>query len=967
MIKKIIVLLLVIVCFSSFVFSDDATPDGSVFSCSDDYILCDTFDASMNWSKWSSSNHGLYTTSSGSLEMANAQPTGVDDRLNPISVILDSSIQYCYEVKNVYNEQDIYLQATSNGQYAGSNKVRLNDQEGSSATMVVPANAVSSSDGNNLTSRICRIGSSQYNVSYWVNQVYTGNFASSSDSTLDNDVIPFFFGWTDTGVVHYVRYWEGVASDDPVSASPVYNPVADWLSHPLNGTKNNTLGQTISLNCSYGGTPLLYVSTFNPPTNLIQSSGTSSLTWLVNSSIINATDTYFFMGNCTNDSSTPTYVFNLTYDFNSPLIYHYGNIETDNSTSFNRNTDNIELNVTYSDDLMLFDGVTYIENGSGDRFYYANYSLTGTIDSFTATITNLSVWGYGDYFITHIGRDAHTKNIIPNMKINKKIDSLKFDELLITADGSISTNTIKSKDRYSFEFDYSNFKSKRKYNIKSPYVIHYIPDSLYFGHLVTGNNWIDFESDGVDKFKIKYVSPYEVDIEIDFKYLIDKVKYKSVGYLNVNNVSYEFNINPPPVLLNYTPSNLTPTFQENNTIFFNVSVSDVGDTNFFKWLLDGVTQAYTQFWNWLVPMDGFNLNNPHNITIVINDTSGQQITNTWIVNITNLYLSAFEQLPSSVSWTGDLITITCYANETTDNATIEYRLPDDGSWVELNNTYNATLEGYRSYLTTQINPLWNGFLDFRCTTNAIGFELVQTDYDSVEVVAGNIPPNTTSISPSKGLYDANIRLYCNANDYNNDNLTYEFQANYTNYEGSTSGWVSLYNGSIPFYNWYTLHLPEQSSINVRCNSYDGEDFSDWVSNTNPLSLKHGTSLQLFSNLPNHQYRVNNNLPFTAYCKTPPNNTKINKIWSDCNNDGQWDYAFDYSNYSNDYKVGEGSFVCKFGVAGNYSITTGCLMERINTDISWDRSVCKNIKESDNYCNVAKEYNLEVRNALYKFY
>ena len=65
------------------------------------------------------------------------------------------------------------------------------------------------------------------------------------------------------------------------------------------------------------------------------------------------------------------------------------------------------------------------------------------------------------------------------------------------------------------------------------------------------------------------------------------------------------------------------TLFENATYTFNITnATDVDlDTIGYSWWLDGVVQAYTQAWNWVV---GFFKGGVHNVTVVVNDTTGAQ-------------------------------------------------------------------------------------------------------------------------------------------------------------------------------------------------------------------------------------------------------------------------------------------------------------------------------------------------------
>jgi len=235
---------------------------------------------------------------------------------------------------------------------------------------------------------------------------------------------------------------------------------------------------------------------------------------------------------------------------------------------------------------------------------------------------------------------------------------------------------------------------------------------------------------------------------------------------------------------------------------------------------------------------------------------------------------------------------------------------------------------------------------------------------------GNIAPDSPSImNPNTGNYDTYMPLYCNGDDINGDNLIYEFRADYYDANNDSVTNINLNNNSDGYFEWYVLNLPVQNDISLRCRSFDGSLYGDWINSTGSISIRHGTALQMFSITPSKLYYPDNKLLFNLYCKisNEQNNTKIVETWADCNNDGQWDYVFNYNNLTtSNIKVMKDPFKCIFDEIGNYSIVIGCLTEKINTDLNWNSNLCPDLSNEDVYCNIAKKYDVSVNENPFKF-
>jgi hypothetical protein len=228
----------------------------------------------------------------------------------------------------------------------------------------------------------------------------------------------------------------------------------------------------------------------------------------------------------------------------NPNSFFYAN----NSLISNATASSALLNVTFTDDYDLYAYEVTIRNSSGTTtYYYSNESLSGAAER-TVTkslqLNNKEGW----YSITINVTDSHTANKIENYNVKKTSNSLEFDnQIKITAEGATSSNTVKSEDRYSFEFNYWSKPPKIKtYYLESTTTLTYLPNSKFKGHFIDWANkkWIDFENE--ENIIITKINDNKYKIEIDTNKT--ELKFNSIGGLNTNSITYYYYLlNPPTV------------------------------------------------------------------------------------------------------------------------------------------------------------------------------------------------------------------------------------------------------------------------------------------------------------------------------------------------------------------------------------------------------------------------------------
>lgn len=270
--------------------------------------------------------------------------------------------------------------------------------------------------------------------------------------------------------------------------------------------------------------------------------------------------------NVTNATSTRTIIY---VDFVFPIIY----------TTFVNNSIYFEKNLTtffnFTDDFYLnsfnisIDGSNIVgyNNLTGKSFTY----------NFNFKISNLSL---GKHNMTVKLADGHTAKKIKDYKVSKGLfgNKLKYEwetanyktkSVTITnKDGSLLDifDTKKEFDRYTWDFYPYEKKSTYTFEIETDEPIRIIEDNnTYLGSWITfGNKWIDFDVENEDeKIKISRVNNKKVSVKISNIQNPDKIKFKSIGDLNVIYVNYSFykinaSVTYQPIIFegSYSPFNL---------------------------------------------------------------------------------------------------------------------------------------------------------------------------------------------------------------------------------------------------------------------------------------------------------------------------------------------------------------------------------------------------------------------------
>jgi len=433
----------------------------------------------------------------------------------------------------------------------------------------------------------------------------------------------------------------------------------------------------------------------------------------------------------------------------------------------------------------------------------------------------------------------------------------------------------------------------------------------------------------------------------------------SSGILNIIQLP---NTNYTNIIENVTISSLNVT--EGDIITFELIENETITPSWINWVLNGIKQATGNLWNWIVSYDSFE-NSPNNISVYVRETDGQAYRYDLFINVDDENLAPivedFYQTPTLTNFSNNLITMFCNVSDedlSSDqlNVSMAYRLSSNNQWVNVNPTYNPLTDLWTNSFSTAPQYNWITTLDFRCsvTDQKSGYSGFQYDYDSVQVVGEQVSPTIpTIITPKNGNFDVVIPLECKgAIDGNLDAFAYVLEARFNN----TFKEIGRHFPKLT-YEWDISNF-RFNETQIRCYSTDYHENSSYIY-TNNLTITHKVNHYLYNKNLKLVPKVNERVIFESYCNTlNSTNLKINSIYLDCNNDNLFDYYYSFENQTK--KIISKKMSCLYSESERYLLESGCVVERINSSISWiNETICNNLEIDDTYCNILRNRNIEV--------
>lgn len=309
----------------------------------------------------------------------------------------------------------------------------------------------------------------------------------------------------------------------------------------LNGTQNRKYNHNITFNITESedaeGDSLTYRWYVN--SSLVQVNGTEYTT--------NMTDGWYaMMVNVTDDNSVVSS--NIMYfglDTEPPLINIY-----------DPDVEDAVFSHVYSLELPIW---AECEDDNLLRFNYTITAMDISYENNTANLTymllnnteNISAHADGEYNITFLCADSHTKKYIKNKVVIK--DDVKksirwkntddFNEIEIYPDEAAEIDdyyTMKQFDRYMFSYKFKTKTGSYIFNLKAK-GLRYLgitTEAGYSPHFISASNWIDFALDVPASYIVEKITDehYKITVIADTKDLY----FNSVGDLNVKQESQLF-------------------------------------------------------------------------------------------------------------------------------------------------------------------------------------------------------------------------------------------------------------------------------------------------------------------------------------------------------------------------------------------------------------------------------------------
>ena len=154
---------------------------------------------------------------------------------------------------------------------------------------------------------------------------------------------------------------------------------------------------------------------------------------------------------------------------------------------------------------------------------------------------------------------------------------------------------------------------------------------------------------------------------------------------------------------------------------------------------------------------------------------------------------------------------------------------------------------------------------------------------------------------------------------------------------------------------YVNNIPDQTDVEIRCRTSDGYQLSNYSTTSTDLIINHSdikfATLDLTDT---RQKDVFTKTSYKSICKIneSPNNFTIKTLFSDCNDDGLWDKK---SQTPSGASIGELYFSCDHSSRGEYLITAGCVIEKLQNESVWTVPFCKGLGSDQQYCLYKEKY------------
>lgn len=455
-----------------------------------------------------------------------------------------------------------------------------------------------------------------------------------------------------------------------------------------------------------------------------------------------------------------------------------------------------------------------------------------------------------------------------------------------------------------------------------------------------------------------YVNVSDLCVIIDDPQLNDSYCVSSDG-LRILNLP-EFNTTGIIESIYQSELNIT----EGDNVTFEVNEEDGVIISWYNWILNGVKIATGKVWNWIVSYDAHE-DSPNNISIYVRESDGTTYRTDLYINVEDENLppeiTEFYAEPTLTTFNNNSVTIFCGGsdeeiNESELNVEIDYRLGTSSEWIETSPIYNELLGIWTSSFETQPTYNWITIIDIRCRLQDQKslYSSYMYLYDEIEVEGEQVAPSKpSSITPYSGNFDVVIPIECSGSyDGNRDNFIYIIEADYN---GTYKEIGKHFPGS--GYEWDISNFEFENTA-LRCFATDYINESDYIYSSN-ITITENVNFYVYDKNIKNNMKENEINIFELYCNVEnSSNLKINSLYADCNRDNLYDYYFDYENQTTKRKHNKIS--CIYPESDIYTLSSGCIIERINESISWSsEDVCKSLPNDRNYCQLLREREVRI--------
>ncbi len=290
----------------------------------------------------------------------------------------------------------------------------------------------------------------------------------------------------------------------------------------------------------------------------------------INYTFFNSTGSIVF----TNISNTPIDIFTANLTFIDFTGNPYNFTVTAQDTFGNITIDSIEFNVTDTTNPACtgFNNAsvrnqstfTFDVTCTDEAFFELNVSCNNTFSSLdtglqTTRFLYTQSFPFNQSTLCNITFcDGHTDKWVDDILItqNNSHWQRSFDSKIVMQfhDEVIEFNSTKMLDRYNFNVRYYTTQSKYiNFTITSDEYIWIMDGNKHKGWLITGDYWIDFDSNDVKLSNAYRVSDTEVIVELKLKKDIDVIEFNSIGKLNCVSTAMTLTLLPTiPSPINFT-------------------------------------------------------------------------------------------------------------------------------------------------------------------------------------------------------------------------------------------------------------------------------------------------------------------------------------------------------------------------------------------------------------------------------